>query len=206
LLRRWSKLAHPGLSFGSELSTVKALLRSLVAPLLVALLTPAATAVGSRLTSGSWVTWFLFVPVWVWPTACVAFLGWMLVILVRRRRQQMALRMLYPRLDGGGAWGKKVLGDLDYAGVRWRAYTTEWHELVMDEDISPDNVHVEQVPRCPRCATEMGERARFWGGFDWSCCRCHFHVRASSTFGTVSIDAGRVARSMWEDRLRRPRP
>jgi hypothetical protein len=115
----------------------------------------------------------------------------------------MRMALSYPRF-GNDAWGKRVLGDIDFDGVQWRAYAAGWHEWVSRDEITPDKVSVEQNPRCPRCQTELEERARFWGGFEWSCCQCDFRINSKSTFGAASMRAAKVARSGWEAELRKP--
>jgi hypothetical protein len=142
-------------------------LEKLLAPLLVLLLTPAVTALASKLQTGSWSAWFAVIPRLVYYIVAAIFLLWVLIVLLRRRARHIrhmndpVVRPIFiPQ------FGYVQVGELTHAGVRWRFLApapAPWDRFE-PRSVAASSITVETPPRCPKCDTELEEQARFLGG------------------------------------------
>jgi hypothetical protein len=177
------------------------LLKSIVAPLVVVVLTPTALALGSRFCTGDSTAWFRSFPWWMWTVACVLIIAWVAVILVNRRRACLRRQggRLIASLSGPiGGWVK--VGHMPYQGVLWvvRLPAPPRWGLAPQEAPLPADVDVSAHPRCPLCGTELEESKSFWGGYNWKCVGCGFSKRNRETFYTEASRVERLARRDFE--------
>jgi hypothetical protein len=98
----------------------KGFLDSLVYPLLIALLTPAVTALGSKLSTDSWTGWFRSISRRYWWIAGILICAWILAVAIRKRLREIS------NYDDGTAVSYTLLngwvdiGSISYSGVQWK--------------------------------------------------------------------------------------
>lgn len=163
----------------------KSFLKELVLPIFLAILTPAATALGSKVAGGNWSDWFRVVPRWTWIAGGGVLIAWVVILLIRRR-----LSSLHSRRSPGimvfrtPQFGWKRVGTHQYAGVVWIV------QMPADAPWGPapferrgiEDFDVATPPRCPKCGTEIEEKPRFWGGYLWCCVGCGFRKKNGESF------------------------
>ena len=181
-------------------------LEKLIAPLVLLLLTPAATALASKLKTGSWTAAFSAIPVWIYYVVGAAFIFWIVIVLLRRRARHV--RHLNEPVVAPFSipmFGYVQVGELTHHGVRWRmlALSPAPWDRFDPQAVSSGRITVQSPPRCPKCDTELEQHARFFGGYRWSCIRCGFHVKARQSFYLEEDRAKRLAESHWNEQFNR---
>lgn len=182
------------------MKVVNFLLDKLFAPILLALLIPVVTGIGSKASTGNWLEWFTSVPSQVWIMLLIIFALWILVIAIRFRIKHLR--------EGGyspisiisvphGGW--RNIGKLKYADVVWivRAPTPPWYELD-PKPITPHDLDIDTPPRCPKCETEIEQTQGFWGGYIWKCVKCGFKKRNPKSYYREEERAKKIARRDFE--------
>jgi hypothetical protein len=184
------------------------ILKSVVMPLVVAVLTPAALALGSRLTTGDWSAWLRWVPRWVWIIACALTIAWLAALVVKRRKAR--LRQTGGVFIGGvptPVHGWLDVGRITYQGVTWVVrLPAPRHQLAPVDPPGPGDVDVTTPPRCPVCGTELEESKSFWWGYNWKCVRCGFSKRNRESFYSEVSRVERVARREFELQMKAQPP
>lgn len=172
-------------------------------PLVVLSLGPVLTLLGSKILSGTWLTWFKIIPFWGYVTFFGLTIGWLLISAFLRRRRILKEKNTprFPCVLSGPALGYKIVGSLSYKNVIWQARipaSAPW--------LFPDREHekfaridIEVPPHCPKCDTEMEEKETFWGKFLWSCIRCGYKVRNEYSFYSEAVRAEKLAQSHWQE-------
>ena len=177
------------------------ILENLILPLLVLILAPSFSAIGSQLATGNWITWIESVPVYVWIIFVILIIIWIVVVLIYKRFKKIRER---PGLGfGGGNYLGRIenIGHVENADVKWKLYANKSNRFDTIETVPIDNIEAELTPRCPNdnCNTELEQQRSFWGGYVWSCPRCDFKKRNKDSFGIESDRASRIARSDFEN-------
>ena len=186
---------------------MKDFLKTVAFPLLVVLLTPSVTAVGSKIATGDWLTWFQSVPLVWWLIGGAGVLLWFVAALVLKRIKHLKElnAPLGPIIVREPPWGWVMIAEMPYLGVRWRVVVPaplQGDRLVRGL-IHPNELEVHAPPRCPECKTELEESSRFWGGYLWTCAKCGFKRRNKRSFYLEQERAERIARSDWEGEMGR---
>ena len=99
------------------------LLDKIIVPILLILLTPIVTSIGSKASTGDWLKWFATAPALVWVILAIIFTLWIIAIAVRRHIKQLRKenRMAVSlRFAPSGGW--ETIDTIDYAGVIQYAY------------------------------------------------------------------------------------
>jgi ribosomal protein L37AE/L43A len=181
---------------------IQFLLDKIVAPLVVALLTPIIIGVASKINTGDWIKWFGLIPKTFWIIFGIVIVLWVIIIAIRNRVKQLQ------ELDAGpgvfvvsiptSEW--VIIGKLNYAGVVWRvrAPALATRESFNSSRISPSSIEVETPPRCPKCGTELEESRSFWGGYIWKCVGCGFQKRNRDSYYREKDRVEKIARREWE--------
>jgi len=178
------------------------LFHKIIAPLIVAFLTPMAISIGSKINTGNWINWFGLIP----KIAKIVFVGfiflWAIIIVVFNR-----LKQLQGFKNVGRAFvittplfGWTTVGKLNYAGVLWRIHAPAPSPLESFDpsSISQSSIEVETPPRCPKCETELEQSHNFWGGYIWRCVSCGFQRRNKDSYYQEAERAEKIARREWE--------
>jgi Zn ribbon nucleic-acid-binding protein len=180
------------------------LFEKLVIPLVVTVLTPIATALGSKIVSGSWTEWIEKVPIPAWIVFGTAMLLWIAGVLVRKRLKTIR----ESEIDYSPAWlppyGWTEVYELEHAGVLWtvRAPAPEPWETFDPMSVSSSELNIATPPKCPKCRTELEEKLRFFGGYKWECIRCGFEKRNKDAYYRERRRALKLAKSDWESQRR----
>jgi len=178
------------------------LLDKIVAPLLVAVLTPITIGIVSKINSGDWMKLFGLIPNKLWIVFGLVIFLWIVIIVIRRRIKQLQKSNAGPRIFviSTPPFGWINIGKLNYAGVVWRIRASApppW-ESFNPLRVSPSSIEVETPPRCPECETELEESQRFWGGYIWKCVGCGFLKKNRDSYYKESKRAEKIARRKWE--------
>jgi len=182
------------------MKVVNFLLDKIIAPILLALLIPVVTGIGSKASTGNWFEWFASVPNQVWITLAAIFAIWILAIAIRYRIKQLRKESHSPiSIISVPYGGWRNIGKLKYADVIWivRAPAPPWHELD-PEPISAYDLDLQTPPRCPKCETEIEQTQSFWGGYIWKCVKCGFHKRNRESYYREEERAKKIARRDFE--------
>ena len=183
---------------------IKFLLNEIVAPLIVALLTPILIAIYSNFKTGNWKQSFYNIPFFIWLTISIIIILWIILITIKRRikfiskNDNPSIRSFYnSRLE------RKSLGEINFAGVIWKvdAVLPDMWELQDNINFYAMDIDIEIPPRCPSCKTEIEEIRSFWGGYIWKCVRCGFNIRNSSSFYKEASRVEKIARRECEKKL-----
>jgi len=182
------------------MKVINLLLDKIVVPVLLALLIPIVTGIGSKASTGNWLEWFASVPSQVWITLAIIFAFWILVIVIRTRIKHLHKESQSPisiiSIPYGG-W--RNVGKLKYADVIWivRAPATPWYELD-PKPITSQDLDIDIPPRCPECETEIEQTQSFWGGYIWKCVKCGFQKRNRESYYREEERAKKIARRDFE--------
>lgn len=178
------------------METSEILFKRVLIPLILIMLTPIATALGSKLSTGNWKNWFLSTSKWLWIILISIFILWLFIALIYHRKKYLR------ELDKPSAGffsvplsGWRTMGKLPYKDVIWDIQVpTELSPSQTD----PSDVEVKTPPRCQKCQTEIEEKRNFWGGFIWTCVRCGFKKRNKDSYYTESDRAEKIAKREFE--------
>jgi len=171
----------------------ESLLNNLALPLILAILIPMASALGSLLATGEWITWINFIPWFVWIIFLIIIVIWTIGILVNKRLKRIrnnrpsiaAVPRVYERYE---------IGEVSHAGVIWKVYVNYTDPFDSFETTSIKNFDTDSIPRCPECKTELEEQKSFWRGYVWSCPRCGFKKKNKDSRLIESERAAKIAR------------
>ena len=181
------------------------LFEKLFIPLVLAVLTPVAAVLGSRIASGSWTEWIERVPIPARIAFGIVMLLWIAVVLVRKRLKAVreseighTTSVVIP------PYGWTEVGELEHAGVLWTvlAPAPEPWETFDPMSVSSSRLNIATPPKCPKCRTELEEKPRFSGGYKWECIRCGFKKRNKNDYYREERRALKLAKSDWESQRR----
>ncbi|MBC8276423.1 MAG: hypothetical protein H8E40_15840 [Chloroflexi bacterium] len=177
------------------------LFEKLVIPLVVTVLTPMATALGSKIISGSWTEWIERVPIPIWIAFGTVMLLWIAGVLVYKRLKAVRESEIdYTSSGWIPPYGWTEVYELEHAGVLWTvlAPAPEPWEIFDPMSVSSSRLNIATPPKCPKCRTELEEKLRFFGGYKWECIRCGFKKRNKDDYYREERRALKLARSAWE--------
>lgn len=182
---------------------IQFLLDKIIAPLLVALLTPIIIGIASKINTGDWMEWFGLIPNTLWIVFGLVIFLWVIVIAIRNRVKRLQKLDADPGVFviSTPVFGWITIGKLNYAGVVWRIRTPApdpWKSFNPSR-ISPSSIEVETPPRCPKCETELEQSHSFWGGYIWRCIRCDFQQKRNrDSYYKEGERAEKIAGREWE--------
>lgn len=55
------------------------------------------------------------------------------------------------------------------------------------------NIHVDYIPLCPKCKTELNEKITFWNKFKWTCINCNFSIKQKDSQSNIREDVQVIA-------------
>jgi ribosomal protein L37AE/L43A/uncharacterized integral membrane protein len=179
-------------------------LDAVLLPVLAPIGTLVATAVGSKLSTGDWLTWLRAVPMKVWLILFAVGGIWFVAVLIGRRVRELRAARSHsgPAVFSVPMHGWIELAEFTHTGVLWRVRApreSTW-ELEDKTSVDPSDIDVATPPRCPRCKTELEESQRFLGGYVWKCVRCGFKRSNKESFYREADRAEKIARREWEMR------
>jgi hypothetical protein len=184
------------------------ILEKVLFPIILLLLTPLITVLGSKLQTGSWTAWFVNKPKYVYFIFGGVVLLWFTTTLIRKRLKKIE-RQNYFDLVGPvviPAFGYIQIDEIKHADVLWKVRAPAQAPSLWDEfsisNINPNAINIYTPPICPKCRTELEEELRFFGGYRWSCIRCGFSIKQKHSYYREKIRAQRLAQSYWQDKLR----
>jgi len=182
------------------------LFEKLLIPLAITVLTPIATALGSKIVSGSWTEWIEKVPIPAWIVFGTAMLLWIAGVLVRKRLKTIRESEIDYSPAWVPPWGWIEVYELEHAGVLWTVLVpvpVRGGRTFFDPmSVSSSELNIAIPPKCPNCQTELEEKLRFFGGYKWECIRCGFEKRNKDKFGREKRRALKLAKSDWESHRR----
>lgn len=74
----------------------------------------------------------------------------------------------------------------------YNKYKVYWSVRTMN-----GNVHVDYIPLCPECQTELDEKSTFWNKFKWSCVNCDFSIKQKDTQYLIREKVQRIAEGSY---------
>jgi ribosomal protein L37AE/L43A len=177
-------------------------LDKIIAPLIVALLTPTIVSISSKVKTGNWTSWINHVPKIILIIFALLIFIWIVFIAIRKRIKFIKEENRSPGIFtiSNPLFGWIAIGKLDYAGLIWRISAPSpapW-ESFNPSNISPSRIEADTPPRCPKCETEIEESHNFLGGYVWKCVRCGFRKRNKNSFYKEVDRAEKIARREWE--------
>lgn len=133
---------------------------------------------------------------------------WVLAILVggiilfrvrRNKSQALESEELAGRIVRSGDPNAEdmSLDDLNHAGVNW-PIIAQFNSLETVPTLNPNDVVVENPPRCPRCGTQLEQKLNFWGWWAWRCVGCKFRMKSRDGFNVEAQRALVLARRRLE--------
>lgn len=176
-------------------------------PLVLLALTPAFTLLGSKIASDDWLKWLRSMPSWAFWLFFGVIFAWLVIGIIVRRVRHLRARNepSFPGIIGIPSWGYVTLAKLGHLGVSWNIIVPAlppW-ETVSLKSVRGAIVDVETPPHCPKCDTELEEAETFFGSYRWSCVRCGFMIKHSSSFYSESTRVQKIARSKWNEESKR---
>jgi len=182
------------------MKAVNWLFDKIIVPIIVALLIPIATSIGSKASTGNWLEWFAATPKPVWVTVAIILALWILVSAIHRRIKHLRKENWSPvsiRFAPSGGW--RTIDTIKYAGVIWnvRVPVTDC-TFKLKEVLTPHDLDIETPPRCPNCRTELEQAQSFWGWYVWKCVHCGFHRRNRERYYKEAERVGKIVRSKFE--------
>ena len=178
---------------------IKYLFNNIVSPLIVMILFSLILGVGSKLDTGDWIKWFVFIPKNIWIVIGIMFFLWIIIILrLKQIKKSKSGPSFYTITNPLYGW--KNIGKLEYAGVLWRlrAPGPETFKNFDPSDVSPSDIEAEIPPRCPKCETELEQSNNFFGGYIWKCVNCGFEKKNKYSYYKESDRVEKIARRDWE--------
>jgi ribosomal protein L37AE/L43A/uncharacterized membrane protein len=94
--------------------------------------------------------------------------------------------------------GSIPIGDMPHAGVIWKIIGLKEYPWDTRETITPEQIEIEETPRCPECGTELEQTQTFFKKYLWSCVNCDFNLKNSSGFSIERARARKKAMRDWE--------
>jgi len=178
------------------------LIDKIIAPLVVASLTPITISIISKINTGDWAELFGLIPKIFWVIFSISILAWIAIIVIHKRVKRLQ------ELDSGPGvfvisqpiFGWVIIAKFNYVGLIWkvRAPATAPWESFDPSSISSSSIEIETPPRCPKCETEIEQEHSFWGGYIWRCVRCGFKKRNRDSYYREQERAEKIARREWE--------
>ena len=159
-------------------AVVNWLLDKTIVPILLIVLTPIITGIGSKVSTDNWFEWFATTPVLVWVILAIILIPWIAFAIYHRikhlRRENWSVRPL--RFKPSGGW--ETIYKIEHAGVIWNVRVPVQASTFKRRKVPTlDDLDIEIPPRCPKCSTKLEEIKSFWCGYVWKCVNCGFHKR-----------------------------
>ena len=103
------------------MKTIELLFKNLTIPLLLLILTPIATAIGSKTITGNWRNWFEKIPTWGYIVFVILMGTLFVIVLVKKRLKQISEEneSAPPLIVRPPILGYRVIGNLPYKGGKW---------------------------------------------------------------------------------------
>lgn len=185
------------------MSWLKNIFENIIAPLVVAILTPVVIALGSRATKGDYLEWFTSIPTWVYYVFAAMVVVWVITVLIQKRRKSLQKEALPIGVIRTPLYGWMNVGEIKYSGVVWRIEAPDPGPAMSRRGplVTPKDLRVSMPPRCPKCKTELDQHKRFIGGYRWKCDMCNFKSWRWSSFYDKKNAVMRIARREVEKQM-----
>ncbi|MED4342920.1 hypothetical protein [Bacillus licheniformis] len=165
-----------------------------ISSLIGVIVSPIVSAIVSKITTGSWISWFsqpviitLLLIILVWFVICLIYR----MITYRKNEQTLAYFL--------GVGGKKIY-ELPYKGVLWAIYG----DLDVYGKVNIDTIYAREAAKCPKCRTELEETKTFLGSYKWECINClNFKKTNKLSLYQESIKATKIAKSKFEENMKK---
>lgn len=180
-------------------AVVNWLLDKIIVPILLMVLAPIVTSIGSKVSTGNWFEWFATTSVLVWVILAIIFVPW-IVFAIHRRIKHLRKEDWSPvslRFAPSGGW--RTIDTIKYAGVIWNIrvpvinYTFKRKEVLTSHDLD-----IETPPRCPNCGTELEQVHSFWGWYVWKCVGCGFRKHNRESYYKEEERVKKIAKRQFE--------
>jgi len=187
------------------MKVVNWLFEKIIIQVLVTLFIPISAAIGSKLATGDWLEWFATPTNLVW--VILAIVLWVVGSAIYRRVKHLRTVNSPPlSLSFATHGGWKTMGTLDYAGVSWNIRVPgKTSSFETNRILAPHDLDIEIPPRCPKCRTELEQKASFWSGYVWQCVKCGFRKRNRDDFYEEARRVGKIARSEFVEMQSEPK-
>ncbi|MBC7349958.1 MAG: hypothetical protein H5U05_08295 [Candidatus Aminicenantes bacterium] len=176
------------------------ILEKIALPLLVSFLTPIATSIGSKITTGNWTLLFSKIPLSYKVVFFLLIIFWIIINIVQRKNKNVTSEGPLISFIKIPPWGWENIGNISYAGVKWVIIVPAQplKTLSVHHNISPEDLEIKIPPRCPKCETELEQYKSFIGGFIWKCIACGFKIRSHNDFFKEAERAKKIAKRQLE--------
>lgn len=184
---------------------IDSIANNLIFPLVISVLTPVFTLVGSKLSSGDWLTWLNKIPLWGYVCFFGILLTWILFVCVFKRVRNLREKNL-PHIPFVPPNRQYIdIGRLNHKKVSWiLKIPAFWSATPLtEENINPDKIEVGTPPRCPKCDTEIEETETFWRKKKWACLRCGFKTKNDMSYCHEAVRAKKIAQSEWRSEYKK---
>ena len=166
-------------------------------PLLTAVSAWVITAIISKIKFGDFIELFKLIPAYVWIIFLILIIFWLLVINRNRRSQHANKPKSHPAVYVGASSSETpYMFTLIHFDIKWKI-----HGWILRDGILPENIEAITPPRCPKCQTEIDEKALLLGGYSWNCPNCSFKKWSRSSFNVLRNSVSKVARRKVEIEL-----
>ena len=161
------------------------ILDNIIALIVVGVVFPSVTFLGSIISTGDWLDWFAAIPVPVRITLAGLLVSWILFIAIRRRTRHLRKENWSPpkppRFIPAEGW--ETIHKIEYANVVWQVRVPVRTSTFRGREVPTiDDLDIEIPPRCPDCGTKLEETKSFWGWYVWKCIKCGFRKRNRDDF------------------------
>ncbi|MDD5338672.1 MAG: hypothetical protein PHG35_04580 [Dehalococcoidales bacterium] len=171
-------------------------IKSLISPIVGAVLTLIVGSCVSHNKTNDWREWFTDMPQ-IWITLLVFFTLWFIVIfLVQRRADKSKEQSKKNRRPFWTVIDEKPVGKIPYAGVNWIIHAPAGSDL---NTLKANFLEISIPPRCPECKTEMDEKKSFLRGYTWKCVKCNFTKRNKDCFLVEAKRVKKIVKSDFEE-------
>jgi hypothetical protein len=162
--------------------------KDLAIPIIIGILTPALTSLGSQLTTGNAIEWLEKTPIIVWVGFAIGIIIWIIIKSILKRKKAINDKGFFKVANPYYDWFN--VGEITYNGIVWTLQSTS--------TVQPEKDAMFAVkPRCPKCRTELDGKQGLLGGEIMRCIGCGYKKRISS-YGDESEKAVRLARRDFE--------
>jgi hypothetical protein len=162
---------------------------------IIAILTPALSTIGSYILKGDPIFWITNSP-FREILLGITIVSFIVIVLIRKRQ----IESTGPQAFTLSRHGYQEISSLNYEGVKWRVLApprTLWEMTPNKFDLTPKGIRIGP-PRCPKCETEIEQTKSFWGGYIWTCPLCGFKKRSGVSYSVIGLRAEKIAQRQME--------
>ncbi|ETA68028.1 hypothetical protein MettiDRAFT_1475 [Methanolobus tindarius DSM 2278] len=182
------------------MKTIDFLLKNILAPLIVAFLTPFVISLYSQITTDNWKYLLEQVSFTQMYLFLAVIIFWEMGIILKNRydtvkRENLkagALTRHFP-IDG-----YETIFQIQYNGVLWDIRVPKGIDSFLVSSKTVDRIDVKLPPKCPLCKTELEQTRSFIKGYKWKCVSCGFTKRNNDIWHKEAERAKKIAKRKLE--------